>query len=50
MTLIASSDRFRELTGWAPSETLDSGLEKTIEWWRRRITAGRIRPDFGYLV
>jgi UDP-glucose 4-epimerase len=50
MTLIASSDRFRELTGWAPSETLDSGLEKTIEWWRRRIAAGRIRPDFGYLV
>jgi NAD dependent epimerase/dehydratase len=50
MTLIASSDRFRELTGWAPRETLDSGLERTINWWRHRIAGGRTRPDLGYLV
>ena len=50
MTLIADSARFRELTGWAPRETLDSGLEKTIAWWRRQIAAGHIRRDLSYLV
>lgn len=50
MALIANSDRFRELTGWAPRETLDGGLEKTIEWWRYRIAAGRVRPELSYLT
>ena len=26
--------RLRDHLGWRPTETLDSGLEKTIDWWR----------------
>jgi UDP-glucose 4-epimerase len=34
--LQADFTKFNKATGWSPSETLESGLEKTIEWWRTR--------------
>ena len=30
--LLASSEKVRALTGWAPTNTLREGLQKTIEW------------------
>jgi nucleoside-diphosphate-sugar epimerase len=32
--LIAALARLTEQVGWTPRETLESGLEKTIAWWR----------------
>jgi nucleoside-diphosphate-sugar epimerase len=34
LELIPDVTRLQEELGWKPSETLDSGLEKTIAWWR----------------
>lgn len=34
LKLIPDITRLREEVGWTPSETLNSGLEKTISWWR----------------
>lgn len=34
LELIPDVTRLREEIGWMPSETLDGGLEKTIDWWR----------------
>jgi NAD dependent epimerase/dehydratase len=32
MRLVADASRLRELTGWAPTRTLEQGLAETIEW------------------
>ena len=32
--LLGANAKIRELTGWAPTRTLDSGLEETIAWFR----------------
>jgi NDP-hexose 4,6-dehydratase len=50
MALIADSCRLRAATGWAPAETLDTGLAKTIAWWRDLIGSGRYRRGSEYLV
>jgi NAD dependent epimerase/dehydratase len=33
--LLADATRLRELTGWAPTRTLEQGLAETIEWFSR---------------
>ena len=50
MALIAQAEKFTAATGWKPRETIDSGLEKTIDWWRDVIDAGRQRRGSDYLV
>jgi NAD dependent epimerase/dehydratase len=35
MRLLADATRLRELTGWAPTRTLEQGLAETIEWFSR---------------
>jgi nucleoside-diphosphate-sugar epimerase len=35
MRLLADATRLRELTGWAPTRTLEEGLAETIEWFSR---------------
>jgi GDP-L-fucose synthase len=34
---VLDSSRFRELTGWAPRETLRTGLRKTLEWFKTAL-------------
>ena len=48
-TLIADASRLRSATGWQPKETLASGLDQTIRWWRSAIQRGQLRRDSGYL-
>ena len=35
-TSIVNIDRARDVLGWRPKTSLESGLEKTVDWWKRR--------------
>ena len=35
---VVAIERARDLMGWAPKTSLDSGLAQTIQWWRSRET------------
>jgi UDP-glucose 4-epimerase len=41
--LLADYSRLKQETGWHPSISLETGLERTIAWWRRRIDFGLVR-------
>lgn len=38
----ATVDGTRKLLGWQPSVSLRTGLEQTVDWYRRRLKAGEI--------
>ena len=40
MVLTADVRRLRDEVGWVPRYGLGSGLDDTVEWWRRRISTG----------
>ena len=44
MRLCCDATRLRERTGWAPSHTRDTGLQKTIAWFRDPANLARYRP------
>lgn len=46
--LLAASDALRTATGWAPKTRLEQGLSQTVEWWRNRISTGKVRAGTGY--
>jgi NAD dependent epimerase/dehydratase len=46
--LLADATRLGTTTGWAPSFTLRDGLALTVDWWRRRLSAGRVRRAWSY--
>jgi nucleoside-diphosphate-sugar epimerase len=37
--LVANVNRLQKELGWTPSYDLNSGLDKTIEWWKRQRVA-----------
>jgi UDP-glucose 4-epimerase len=39
---VARVEDTRERLGWAPSTPLDVGLERTVEWYRSELAAGRL--------
>ena len=48
--LLADSSRFRAATGWHPRVALRDGLRRTIDWWRARLTIGRVRPQSDFMT
>ncbi|MDF1748829.1 MAG: SDR family NAD(P)-dependent oxidoreductase [Alphaproteobacteria bacterium] len=48
--LLADSNLLSSKTTWRTRTPLNSGIEKTIEWWREEFTKGRIRQSSGYLI
>lgn len=48
--LVADSNRLGEACGWTPSVELDAGIARTVDWWRSRIAAGRVRRSTDYLT
>lgn len=48
MVLLASADALQAETGWRTRTSLETGLTKTITWWRRRLNQGRLRPSTDY--
>ena len=50
MELIADASLLAEAAGWQTSVDLQSGLTRTVDWWRERIASGRARGDAHYMV
>ncbi|MEQ8603730.1 MAG: SDR family NAD(P)-dependent oxidoreductase [Marivibrio sp.] len=48
--LLADPNAFGSATGWRSEIGFEVGLERTVEWWRNEIAAGRLRLDSGYQV
>ena len=48
--LIADASDLNETTGWTAGTNLETGLGKTVDWWRERIAQGLVRGDTGYIV
>lgn len=48
--LVADSTMFTIATGWRPATGLDKGIPKTVDWWRRRMERGLLRPDANYML
>jgi NAD dependent epimerase/dehydratase len=48
--LLADANRLRTASGWTPGHDLAAGLERTIDWWRQRLTTGSVRTDSGYMT
>lgn len=46
--LLADATRLNDLTGWSPKMSFEKGLGHTVEWWRKRIESGTVRPDSTY--
>lgn len=49
-TLLADPTRLTEVTGWASSIDLNTGLERTIDWWRERLKRDDLRRSADYLT
>lgn len=45
LRLVADASRLRELTGWAPTRTLEEGLAETIEWLADPANLARYRVE-----
>lgn len=43
--LLGDSTKLRKLTGWKPENTLEEGLEKTIEWFSDKNNLRRYKPE-----
>lgn len=48
--LLADSSQFESQTGWRARTSLRDGLERTIEWWRARLSEGRVRREMSYMT
>jgi len=48
--LLADSSCLSAQTGWRPTVTLREGLERTIEWWSGRLSAGHVRTAADYIA
>jgi nucleoside-diphosphate-sugar epimerase len=49
-SLLADSRRLMAETGWQPAVTLRDGLERTIAWWRDRLSAGHVRSNTDFMA
>jgi len=47
--LQADSRRIFGDTGWQPRASLQQGLARTTDWWRRRLQHGQVRRHSGYM-
>ncbi|NQV81449.1 MAG: SDR family NAD(P)-dependent oxidoreductase [Alphaproteobacteria bacterium] len=50
MALVADSGALRAVSDWVPAFDLQAGLDLTAEWWRERMSSGRVRRDAGYSI
>lgn len=48
--LLADSTRFVRATGWTPKVTLRDGLERTVNWWRTRLSAKQVRRQADFIT
>ncbi len=50
LVLQADASRISADTGWRPSVSFREGLVRTVEWWRRRLAAGKVRADTAFMT
>lgn len=48
--LLADCTRFARATGWSPKLKLPQGLERTIEWWRCRLSDKQVRRQNDFIT
>jgi len=48
--LLANCTRFARSTGWSPQVTLREGLERTVEWWRGRLSSKQVRRERDFIT
>ena len=48
--LISDSEKLNAACGWKSETNLETGLARTIDWWREEISAKRHRTNAGYLL
>jgi UDP-glucose 4-epimerase len=48
--LLADPARLAAKTGWRAQVSIEEGLTRTVEWWRRRLAAGQVRTSAGYMT
>jgi UDP-glucose 4-epimerase len=48
--LLADPSRLESKTGWQAKTSLRDGLERTIGWWKGRLSEGRVRREMGYMT
>ena len=48
--LLADCTRFVRETGWSPRVDFRTGLERTVQWWRRRLSDGQVRRELDFMT
>jgi UDP-glucose 4-epimerase len=48
--LLADCNRFVRATGWSPQVTLQEGLERTVSWWRARLSTQQVRRQKDFIT
>ncbi len=48
--LLADCTRFARATGWSAQVNLREGLDRTVEWWRRRLSEKRVRRQRDFVA
>ena len=48
--LLADSSKLAAVAGWHASVKLQDGLERTIHWWRERLSGGMVRRQMEYMA
>jgi UDP-glucose 4-epimerase len=48
--LLADCTRFTRATGWSPRIKLREGLERTVEWWRCRLSDKHVRRQMDFIT
>jgi len=48
MALMADASRLAEASGWRPETSLEDGIARTVQWWRKRIAS--VRAQTGYMT
>jgi UDP-glucose 4-epimerase len=48
--LLSDSTRFMQASGWTPKVTLRDGLERTVNWWRGRLSTKQVRRQADFIT
>lgn len=48
--LLADCTNFVRETGWSPKIDLREGLQRTVAWWRGRLSEGQVRPEMDFMT
>lgn len=48
--LLADCSSFAKITGWSPQVPMRHGLERTVDWWRSRLSASKVRRQRDFIT